>query len=260
MNRLDKELQLRGLVKTRTKAQELIEKGFVIVNNKEVNKTSFQVADTDVIYIKENEILKYVSRGGLKLEKALKVFNYSVENKCVMDIGSSTGGFTDCCLKNGAKKMICIDVGSNVMDVNLRQDKRIQLYENTNIKDSNSELFKDIDLIVVDVSFISLEKIIERVNKENIEVDIICLIKPQFECGKHIAKKYNGLILNKKVHSEVLALTIDRFLVFGYKLQGLDYSPIKGGDGNIEYLAYFTNKKEKSSSIDIEKVINQAFK
>ena len=260
MNRLDKELIARNLVSSRTKAQELIEKGYVLVNGKQLNKTSFQVAETDKIEIKENEVLKYVSRGGLKLEKAIKVFNYSVKGKTIMDIGSSTGGFTDCCLQNGAKKMICIDVGSNVMDATLRKDNRIELYENTNIKDADSSLFNGIDLIVVDVSFISLERIIERVSGENIKVDIICLIKPQFECGKEIAKKYNGVILNKTVHKDILKNVISKFAKNGFNLLGLDVSPIKGGDGNIEYLAYFTNKSDKSYAVNIEKTINNAFK
>ena len=156
--------------------------------------------------------------------------------------------------------MICIDVGSNVMDATLRRDNRIELYENTNIKDADSSLFNGIDLIVVDVSFISLERIIERVSRENIKVDIICLIKPQFECGKEIAKKYNGVILNKAVHKDILKNVISKFDKNGFNLLGLDVSPIKGGDGNIEYLAYFTNKSDKSYAVNIEKTINNAFK
>ena len=135
MERLDKEMVSRGIVLTRTKAQELISNNFVLVNGKIINKPGTKIQDVDKIIVEENSILKYVSRGGLKLEKALNVFVYNVNGKVVMDIGSSTGGFTDCCLKHGAKKVVAIDVGTNVMDKSLRNNPAIELYENTNIKD-----------------------------------------------------------------------------------------------------------------------------
>ena len=260
MNRLDKELVIRNLVDTRTKAQELIKKGVVKVNDKVQTKSSLLVEDTDTILITENEILRYVSRGGLKLEKALNVFQYNVSNKIVMDIGSSTGGFTDCCLQNGAKKVICIDVGTNVMHPSLRQDSRIELYENTNIKDVKSELFKQLDLVVVDVSFISLEKIITKISSQNVKLDIICLIKPQFECGRDIATKYHGIVKNKTVHNEILNKVLTFFNNNNFYIKGLDFSPIQGGDGNIEYLGIFTNKITENSHINTIKTINNAFK
>lgn len=260
MERLDKELVLRNLVDTRTKAQDLIKKGVVKVNDKIQTKASLLVNTTDIISITENELLKYVSRGGFKLEKALTVFKYDVSNKTVMDIGSSTGGFTDCCLQNGAKKVICIDVGTDVMHPKLRKDSRIELYENTNIKDVKQELFKEIDVVVVDVSFISLEKIVEKLASEQITIDIICLIKPQFECGKEIATKYHGVIRSKSVHNEVLNNVIKYFNKNNFYIKGLDFSPITGGDGNIEYIAYFSNKVNYNTSVSIEKTISQAFK
>lgn len=259
MNRLDKEMVVRGLADTRTRAQELIKSKAVKVNNQIVTKASLQLTEQDKIEVVNSNILKYVSRGGFKLEKALNVFNYSVENKVVMDIGSSTGGFTDCCLQNGAKKMICIDVGTNVMHSSLRNNPKVNLYENTNIKDVGSELYRDVELIVIDVSFISLETIIEQIQKQNILVDIICLIKPQFECGKKIAAKYNGIILNKSIHNEILTNLFNKFNNMGFNVKALDYSPIKGGDGNIEYLAYITNKNTKSNTINITSVIKNAF-
>jgi len=260
MERLDKELVIRNLVDTRTKAQELIKSGVIKVNDKIQTKASYLVSSEDIIFIKENEILKYVSRGGFKLEKALKVFNYDISNKVVMDIGSSTGGFTDCCLQNGAKKAVCIDVGTDVMHPILRHDTRVELYENTNIKDVHSNLFKQIELIVVDVSFISLEKIVQKIASENILVDIICLIKPQFECGKEIATQYHGVIKNKSVHNEIINKVISYFNNNKFYIKGLDFSPITGGDGNIEYIALFTNKIKENNTVDVEKTISQAFK
>jgi 23S rRNA (cytidine1920-2'-O)/16S rRNA (cytidine1409-2'-O)-methyltransferase len=259
MVRLDKELVIRNLVETRTQAQETITAKKVQVNGKVVDKCSFNVENKDEISILENDLFKYVSRGGFKLEKALNVFEYEVKDLVVMDIGSSTGGFTDCCLQRGAKKVVAIDVGTNVMHTKLKQDKRVDLHENTNIKDVENELFLGVDLVVTDVSFISLERIVERVNKANVELDMICLIKPQFECGKVIATKYGGIIKSKTIHKDVLNKVINFFNKNNFYIQNLDFSPIKGGDGNIEYLALFTNKKQENFMFDVNKVVNSAF-
>ena len=211
MNRLDKELVTRKLVETRTKAQELISSGAVEVDGKIQTKVSFSVDENVEIKIKENEVLKYVSRGGLKLEKALKVFNVDLKDKTVLDIGSSTGGFTDCSLQRGAKKVIAIDVGTNVMHMSLRENSKVELYENTNIKDFPTDKFLGVDFVVVDVSFISLERIVEKVNSTNVKLEMICLIKPQFECGKQIATKYGGVIKSKTVHKDVLNKVVKFF-------------------------------------------------
>ena len=259
MNRLDKELVKRQMVETRTKAQELINSGSVVVNGKVQTKVSFNVEDCDNIEIIDTEVLKYVSRGGFKLEKALDVFKFDVTNKVVMDIGSSTGGFTDCVLQHGAKKVVAIDVGSNIMHRNLRENSKVELHENTNIKDLAHDKFLGVDLIVVDVSFVSLEHVIEKVNAENILVNMICLIKPQFECGKEIATKYGGVIKSKTVHKNVLNNVINFFNKNNFYLLGLDFSPVKGGDGNVEYISHFTNKVDKNSSIQIDKIVNTAF-
>lgn len=259
MNRLDKELVNRNLVETRTKAQELIASGAVEVNGKVQTKVSFSVDENDKVEIVNTEVLKYVSRGGFKLEKALKVFNIDLKDKVVMDIGSSTGGFTDCSLQHGARKIIAVDVGTNVMHHTLRENSAVELHENTNIKDLPHDKFLSVDLIVVDVSFVSLELIVEKVNSENIEVDMVCLIKPQFECGKDVATKYGGVIKSKTVHKDVLNKVIKFFNKNNFCLQGLDFSPIKGGDGNIEYISYFSNKIDKNFNFDIEKIVNTAF-
>ena len=176
-----------------------------------------------------------------------------------MDIGSSTGGFTDCALQNGAKKVIAVDVGTNVMHHSLRENACVELHENTNIKDLPHDKFLTVDLIVVDVSFVSLERVVEKVNNENIMVDMMCLIKPQFECGKDIATKYGGVIKSKTVHKDVINKVIKFFNKNNFFLLGLYFSPIKGGDGNIEYISYFSNKTDTNTNFDIEKVVNTAF-
>lgn len=259
MRRLDKYLVEMNFVETRSKAQELISNGVVQVDGKIQTKASFNVSDGAEIKILENDVLKYVSRGGLKLEKAIKVFNLDFNNKVVLDIGSSTGGFTDCSLQYGAKKVVAVDVGTDIMHKSLRDNPKVELFENTNIKDLSHDKFLDLDFIVVDVSFVSLERIVEKVFSENVQVDMVCLIKPQFECGKQIATKYNGVIKSKTVHKNVLNDVIKFFNKNNFYLQGLDFSPIKGGDGNIEYISLFTNKKDNNIYIDVEKVVNSAF-
>lgn len=258
MERLDKELLNRNLCPTRTKAQELIKNGLVTINDKIITKTGYCVNKNDIIKIQENEILKYVSRAGLKLEKAITSFNLDFKNKCIMDIGSSTGGFTDCSIQNGAKKVIAIDVGTDLMDKNLRNNNKIELHEQTNIQIVSEVKFTEADYITIDVSFVSLEKIFEKIASTNTNADIIALIKPQFECGKEIAKKYKGIILNPSIHKTIINNIINIAKKLGLNLQNLDYSPIKGGDGNIEYISYFS-KKLNNNQIDIDKIINNAF-
>jgi len=259
-NRLDIELVKRGFVRSRTKAQELIKGRYVLCNNKIVDKSSIYVLDADEIKILENDSLKYVSKGGVKLEKAIREFNLCFLNKNIMDIGSSTGGFTDCAIQNGAKKVIAIDVGTDVMDKNLRKNKKVKLYENTNIKDLSNIFFKNLDYILIDVSFLSLIRVFEKIADSNIDIDVISLIKPQFECGKDIARKYKGVILNKNIHKEVIKNLVARINSLGFFLKDITFSPIKGGDGNIEYLAYFTNKINQNGDICISKTVDDAFK
>ena len=259
-NRIDKELVIRALVPSRSKAQELIESGFIKCNNKVINKCNYMVSDTDELTIIENDKLKYVSRGGLKLEKAINEFKIDFNNKNVMDIGSSTGGFCDCALKHGARHIVAIDVGTNLMHESLRNDSRIDLHEQTNFKDLDKSYFNNIDIITCDVSFISLLKIIDKIYKEGIKCNMICLIKPQFECGKSIADKYKGIILDKKVHYDIISNIIKELNNMGYYIKGITVSPIKGGDGNIEYLCYINNSKIGNIDININELINKAFK
>lgn len=263
MNRLDKELVILNLAPTRSKAQELIKTGCVKVNNKIILKPSLDISSFDSVEIIDTTTLKYVSRAGLKLEKAIKVFNIDFYNKNVMDIGSSTGGFTDCALQNGAASVIAVDVGTNLMVDSLRNNPKVTLFEQTNIKDLPSKYFKDVDITVIDVSFVSLSKIFEKIFSEQIKVDIMALIKPQFECGKQIADKFKGVISSPAVHKQVIEDVISMARDFGFTLNNLDFSAIKGGDGNIEYISHFTNRDIHSTLndkvINIDLIIKNAF-
>lgn len=259
-NRIDKEIVKRNLVSSRAKVQELINNGYVECNGNIVKKSSFKVNADDEIKILKNDTLKYVSRGGLKLEKAIKDFNVNFKEKIIMDIGSSTGGFTDCALQHGAKKVIAIDVGTDVMDKVLKEDSRIDLHEQTNIKNLEHKYFENVDIITTDVSFISIKKIIDKIYNENVKVDLICLIKPQFECGKDIADKYKGVILSKAVHISIINDIIDYFESKGFHIKNIDSSPIRGGDGNIEYISYFSNKDNVYKKTAVENLVNKAFK
>lgn len=259
-NRIDKELVTRGLSPSRAKAQELIEANLVKCNDKLVTKSNYLVSENDSITILENDKLKYVSRGGLKLEKAINEFNINFFNLSVMDIGSSTGGFCDCALQHGAKNIIAIDVGTNLLHESLRSNEKIDLHEQTNFKSLDSKYFKDIDIIICDVSFISLKQIFTKIASENINIDIICLIKPQFEAGKAIATKYKGIILNKEIHVSIINDLIDYFNSLGFYIKDLTFSPITGGDGNIEYLAYVSNKVKENKRLDVKKIVTNAFK
>ena len=235
-NRIDKEIVNRNLVASRSKVQELISNGFVECNGKIVKKSSFQVNELDEIKILENETLKYVSRGGLKLEKAINKFKIDMNNKVVMDIGSSAGGFTDCALQHGAKKVIAIDVGTDVMDKSLRLDNRIELHEKTNIKNLEHKYFENIDIITTDVSFISIKKIIDKIYQEQIKVDLICLIKPQFECGPQALNKH-GVLKNSKLALQIVE-DVKAFLFQYYRSVEAMPSILEGRSGNQEYMVY----------------------
>ena len=257
MTRLDIELVNRGLFETRNRAQNEIKSGHVYCNNKCINKSSFDVNSEDVIEIK-GEILKYVSRGGLKLEKALKVFGINLNGKILLDIGSSTGGFSDCAIQNGIYEVYAIDVGSNQFDKKLRLNKNIHLYENTDFRNIDKNIINKCNIASIDVSFISVSKLMSKLSELDNLDEIVCLIKPQFECGKDIADKYKGVPLNKEVHENVINNIINSFNSIGYYINGLSSSPIKGGDGNIEYISYF--RKDNKKEVNVYDIINNTFK
>ena len=257
MTRIDIELVKRGIFETRNKAQNEIKNKIVYCNNVCITKPAFDVTEADIIEIK-GEKLKYVSRGGLKLEKAIKEFHIDLKDKILIDIGSSTGGFSDCAIQNGIKKVYAIDVGTNQFDKNLRQNNKVNLYENTDFRNIDNNILNDANIASIDVSFISVTKLTNKLKELTNLKEIICLIKPQFECGKELSDKYRGVPLNKEVHSTVINKVIESFKENDYYINSLTSSPIKGGNGNIEYLAYF--KRDNEKNIDIEKVINEAFK
>lgn len=253
-------------IKSRSKAQEMIRGGFVTCNGKKASKTGLFVSEKDDIKITENDVLKYVSRGGLKLEKAIKEFDIDMNGLTVLDIGSSTGGFTDCALKHGTRKVVAVDVGTDIMDTKLRKDPRVELHENTDIRDFDIDGagYADISLCVCDASFISLPIALSRLGASQKEFKLITLIKPQFECGQKTAAKYKGVITDRQVHKDVLTHVLDEMKGLGFSLQRLTFSPITGGDGNIEYLALFTHGcvTENILTINetsIEKLIEEAF-
>ena len=257
MERLDVMLVKKNIVTSRSKAQMEIKNNNVSVNGKVINKCSFLVSDSDNISINA-EVLKYVSRGGLKLEKAIKCFNINLKDKVLLDIGSSTGGFTDCAIQNGIKEVICVDVGKDQLDDKIRNNEKVQVFENTDIRSFDNEILSIVDIVSIDISFISVIKIINKLKEIN-AYEIILLIKPEFECGKEVADKYKGVVLNKEVHYEVINKIIKEFKDINYYLKDITYSPVKGGNGNIEYLAYF-NKINTNNCVDIIKLVNDAFR
>jgi 23S rRNA (cytidine1920-2'-O)/16S rRNA (cytidine1409-2'-O)-methyltransferase len=258
--RLDILLVNRGLAPSREKAKTMIMEGNVFVNNSREDKAGSTFPDDCVIEIHGNT-LKYVSRGGLKLEKAMTHFGISLEGKVCMDIGASTGGFTDCMLQNGARKVYAVDVGYGQFAWKLRQDERVVCMEKTNIRYVTPEDIDDVlDFASVDVSFISLTKVLVPARVLLAEHgQMVCLIKPQFEAGREkVGKK--GVVRDRKVHEEVIENVIAFARENGFCIHALEYSPIKGPEGNIEYLVYIekTDEKEKEDSVDVHAVVEAA--
>ncbi len=238
--RLDALLVNRGLFESRAKAQAAVMAGQVLVNEVKIDKPGTQVKPEVTIRLLGDK-LRYVSRGGLKLEKALQIFPISVEGKVVADIGASTGGFTDCALQNGAAKVYAIDVGYGQLAWKLRSDERVINMERTNVRYLEAEdLPEQVDAVTIDVAFISLDKVLPAVHKIlKPEGFVVALIKPQFEAGReNVGKK--GVVRDARVHQEVINNVIAFAKTEGFGIAGLDFSPIKGPEGNIEYLLHLT--------------------
>ncbi|NLY43563.1 MAG: TlyA family RNA methyltransferase [Clostridiaceae bacterium] len=236
--RIDVLLMERGLVESREKAKSLIMAGQVYCDNQKVDKPGTKVPQ-DVPLEVRGDMLRYVSRGGLKLEKAINQFKIDVKDKVAMDIGASTGGFTDCMLQKGAKKVYAVDVGYGQLAWKLRQDSRVVVMERTNIRYVEPQHIEEqVDFISIDVSFISLKLVLPvavRLLKDNGE--IVCLIKPQFEAGREMVGK-KGVVRDKKVHEEVVRDIIRFAQSIQLVVLDLSYSPVRGPEGNIEYLLY----------------------
>ncbi len=236
--RLDVLLVQRNLAPSREKAKALIMSGIVYVDGQKEDKAGTQFDESAAIEVR-GSTLKYVSRGGLKLEKAMTHFGVEPAGKVCMDVGASTGGFTDCMLQNGAVKVYSVDVGHGQLDWKLRNDERVVCMEKTNIRYvTPSDIADPIALASIDVSFISLTKVLGPV-RELLTGDgqVVCLIKPQFEAGREkVGKK--GVVRERSVHLEVIRMVISYAVENGFKVLNLEYSPIKGPEGNIEYLLY----------------------
>ncbi len=243
-SRLDKILFEKGLVPSRERAKAIIMEGKVYVNNLPITKAG-AIINTDATIEIKGEDIPYVSRGGLKLEAAIRHFNIYLKDKIAMDVGTSTGGFTDCMLQHGVKKVYCIDVGYGQIAWKLRQDNRIILLERTNIRYLNRErIMDDIDIATIDVSFISLKKVIPKVLeflKDNGE--IVALIKPQFEVGKGEVDK-GGIVKDQIKRLRVIESLKEYFESLNLKTVGIIQSPISGQKGNIEYLIYLRPTKK----------------
>ena len=242
--RLDLILVEREIFETRERAKREIMAGNVLVNEKVETKAGTMFKDTEDLIIRVKDRLRYVSRGGLKLEKAIKVWNLDFKDKLVLDIGASTGGFTDCALQNGAKRVYANDVGTNQLDWKLRNDERVVSLEEKHIKDLEIEDLENnkVDFIVIDVSFISLTKVIIYFDKFlKMGGKAVMLIKPQFEVGREKIGR-NGIVENEEYHDEAIKKIIYFIKDLGYELIGVEDSPIKGTKGNKEFLMLMENK------------------
>lgn len=257
--RLDILLVEQGLAETREKAKRSIMAGLVYANEERLDKPGEKIPVETVLTVKGN-VLPYVSRGGLKLEKALKIFNINIQDKIMLDIGSSTGGFTDCALQNGVKMSYALDVGYNQLAWKLRQDERVEVMERTNFRYvTPADLQRGLpEFATIDVSFISLKLILPVLKTLLVaNSDVVALVKPQFEAGRdQVGKK--GIVRDKKVHEYVLEKIITFSLKEGYDVHDISFSPITGGDGNIEFLLHLQwNGQSEHGAIQCDKTVEQ---
>ncbi|WP_251318103.1 TlyA family RNA methyltransferase [Flintibacter muris] len=257
--RLDVAITELGLVESRQKAQALIMAGEVYVNGQKQLKAGASVEAEDCIEIREKKSLRYVSRGGLKLEKAMSLWPIDLKNRTCADIGASTGGFTDCMLQNGARLVYAVDVGYNQLDWRLRSHPQVVCMERTNARYLTKEQIPEpLDFFSVDVSFISLSLILPALRplmKE--EGQAVCLVKPQFEAGKDkVGKK--GVVRDPAIHLEVLEHFLNHAVQAGFSVKDITFSPIKGPEGNIEYLGYLQTGEGSPYSGDLNALVEQS--
>ncbi len=257
--RLDVLLVKKGLAESREKAKAIIMSGIVYVDNNKEDKAGQTFNEDSLIEVRGNT-LRYVSRGGLKLEKAMNCFGVTLEGKIAMDVGASTGGFTDCMLQNGAVKVYSVDVGHGQLAWKLRNDERVVCMEKTNIRYVTPDDVADrIDFASIDVSFISLKKVLPAVYDLLTDVgEVVCLIKPQFEAGREkVGKK--GVVREQSVHVEVVDMIVSFAREMGFVTLDLSYSPIKGPEGNIEYLLYITKDTSREGrEFDINALVKES--
>ena len=240
---------------SREKARYYIKNGDVSVNGTVIEKPSYDVSEKDGVEIRES--IGFVGKGGLKLKKAIESFRLNFFDKTVLDVGASTGGFTDCALQNGAKKVYAVDVGHGQLDPKLASNDRVVNFEGRNILDISPENIDKTDIVVSDVSFVSIKKLLFHISNFIDEYgQIICLVKPQFEVGKKRLK--NGVVSDEKTHVEVVSDILDYAESLGLTVSGLDFSPIKGGEGNIEFLLYLTKNSALKTTTDIKTTVRKA--
>lgn len=254
--RLDVLLVEQGLVESRQKAQATIMSGLVYVNGQKVDKAGTPTDENASIEVR-GKALKYVSRGGLKLEKAMSTFPIELVDKISADIGASTGGFTDCMLQNGARKVYAVDVGYGQLAWSLRSDPRVVCLERTNARYLTTEQIPEpLDFASIDVSFISLKLILPALRPLMAEGgQVACLVKPQFEAGKEkVGKK--GVVRDPEVHLEVLEHFLEHAAQANFYVAGLTYSPIRGPEGNIEYLGYLTTEPASEWEMDLKALVS----
>lgn len=256
--RLDVLLTQQGMAESRQKAQAIIMSGVVFVNGQRADKPGMAIANDASIEVR-GHVMPYVSRGGWKLEKAMKTFPITLEGKVCADIGASTGGFTDCMLQNGAKKVYAVDVGYGQLDWRLRNDPRVVCMERTNARYLTREQIPDeLEFASIDVSFISLSLIFpalyQLLSKHG---EIACLIKPQFEADREkVGKK--GVVRDKAVHLEVLEHFLEHARANNFTVLGITYSPIRGPEGNIEYLGYLKKDAGEDAEVNLADIVEQS--
>ncbi len=238
--RIDVILFEKGFYSSREKSKQAVEMGRVTVNGKTVMKPSFECEEGSEISALPFE---FVSRGGFKLQSAIENFEIDLKDKVVLDIGASTGGFSDVCLQAGARKIYAVDTGEGQLDEKIKNNAKVINLEKTNYLQLPKEKISDVQVVVIDVSFVSLTKLIPKLANDFNHVEVVALIKPQFECGLDYARKHKGIVKDAKMHEKIIKNISECFEKFGFVKKGLIPSPIKGGDGNVEFLIYLSKNK-----------------
>ena len=236
--RIDIALVNLGLFESRNRAANAVRGGAVFYGNTPVTKPSFDVEDTNLVSVR-GAVMPFVSRGGLKLAHAIDHFHIDMRGRNMIDIGSSTGGFCDVALRNGVAHIIAVDTGTDQMHSSLRNNPKIDLHEQTDFRYIDDVLLRDIDIATVDVSFISVTKILDKLSTLPHLREVVCLIKPQFECGPELSSKFRGVIRDATVRAAAVENVVAAFVARGFECRGVTQSPIAGGSGNIEFLAHF---------------------
>ena len=236
--RIDIALVNLGLFESRTRAANAVRDGAVFYGETQITKPSFDVENPDLISVR-GAVMPYVSRGGLKLEHALDTFHIDMAGRRMIDIGSSTGGFCDVALRRGVAHIVAVDTGTDQMHPTLRDNPKIELHEQTDFRYIDDFLVADVDIATIDVSFISVTKILDKLATLPRLRDVVCLIKPQFECGPELSARFRGVIRDENVRAQAVENVVAAFGAHGFECRGVTQSPIAGGSGNIEFLAHF---------------------